>query len=74
RQDHPSRQDPQGMALYGLCVLEGRLQGNKAMGYAWVLKSAGLGNDLAKVLAEEWEKKLSKADVDEAKRLLPDLK
>ncbi|WP_135256791.1 tetratricopeptide repeat protein [Thermus caldilimi] len=69
-----TREYVQGMAIYALCLLEGHLPGGRAQGYAWLLKAAAGGNDLAKSLAPEWEKRLTKEEVDEAKRLLPNLK
>jgi len=69
-----SRVHAQGMAIYALCLLDGHLPGGRAQGYAWLLRAAAGGNDLAKSLAPEWEKRLTKEEIDEAKRLLPNLK
>lgn len=69
-----SRNHLQGVTIYALCLLDGHLPGNRAQGYAWLLRAAAGENDLAKSLAPEWEKRLTKEEVDEAKRLLPNLK
>lgn len=69
-----SRSNPQGSAVYGLCLLEGHLPGGRVQGYAWLLKAAGAGNDLATSLVKEWEKRLSADEREQAKRLVADLK
>ena len=69
-----SRSHPHGAAVYGLCLLEGHLPGDRSQGYAWLLRAAAQGSSVAKSLAPEWERRLTKEEIDEAKRLLPNLK
>lgn len=59
--------------ILGLCLLEGRIQGGRPLGMAHLAKAASAGHSLAKSLLSEWMKRLSKEELEEAKRLLKDL-
>ncbi|APD10446.1 Beta-lactamase HcpA (plasmid) [Thermus brockianus] len=59
--------------IYGLCILEGVVPGERALGFAYLLVGALDSHPLAQSLVPEWEKRLKPEEVNRAKELLKNL-
>ncbi|WP_353513967.1 tetratricopeptide repeat protein [Thermus sp. LT1-2-5] len=60
-------------AIYGLCILEGVVPGERALGFAYLLWGAALQHPMAQSLVAEWQKRLTPEEVNRAKELLKNL-